>query len=88
MRPKFILTLLVIAELLVVALLCSPGTWKSKRRLSAEGAWLQSRTPETERAFHSERDRERRTQYIVCTLAVLGAVSIIVYGASQHRRTA
>ncbi len=45
-----------------------------------EGAWLQGRTPETEHAFHSERDRDRRIQYIICTLAVLGAVSIIVYG--------
>ena len=71
MRAKLILTLLVVVELFLLFLLCSPSVWKSKRRLLMEREWLQTGTAETERAFHLARDRERRTQYIVCTLAVL-----------------
>ena len=58
MRSKFILTLLILAELFLVLLLCSPGVWKSKRRILAESAWAHNPTPETEQAFYSERNRE------------------------------
>jgi hypothetical protein len=81
MRPKIVLTLLVVVELFLIVLLCSPALWRSKRRLLAEGAWLQNRTSEAARALHNEHKREQGIQHIVCTLAVLGAITIIMYGA-------
>jgi hypothetical protein len=88
MRAKFILILLVVFEVFFLGLLCSPGVLRSKGQLSATAAWLQSPSPETERAHHLARDRDRRKQYVLFGFAVVVGISIIVYGASQHRRTA
>jgi len=86
MRPRFILTVLVIIELFCLVMVFSPGLWRSKRQLSALGAMLHNRTPETERAYERAHDRDRFRQYAVCTLAVVNAMVIIVYGGLQQRK--
>ena len=85
-RSRFILTLLLIVEVFCLVLVFSPGLWRSKRQLSAAGVMLQDRTPETELAYERAYNRDRIRQYTVCTLAVVNAVVIIVYGALQQRK--
>ncbi len=67
-------------------LMMSPGFWHRKAVHRAVVARHQNPTPETVAALRLEQARARRSQYTVCTLAVLNAVAIIVYGASQRRK--
>ena len=86
MRPKLVLTLLLITELFFLILLCSPGLWRSKQAILARQEWLQARSPDAQRSLQAARDKETRKQYVVCALALFGAVAIILYGALQRRR--
>ena len=86
MRPRFVLTVLLIVEIFCLVMVFSPGLWRSKRQLSAAGAMLRNRTTETELAYQQAHDRDRFRQYRVCTLAVVNAIVIIVYGALQQRK--
>ncbi len=85
MRPRFILTILVLIELFCLVMVASPELWRSKQQRSAATLMLRNRTPETEQAYSQAHDRDRFRQYAVCTLAVVNAMAIIVYGALQHR---
>jgi len=86
MRPKFILTIMLITLAFLLILMCSPGFWRRKAVDRAVSAWIQDRTPEKEQAIQFERDRARRGQYLVCSLAVLNVMAIIVYGGLHHRK--
>ncbi len=86
MRPRFVLTILLIIEIFCLVLVFSPGLWRSKAQISAAGAMRRNRTPETERAYQQAHDRDRFRQYAVCALAVVNAMGIIVYGGLQQRK--
>ncbi len=86
MRPRFILTIMLITLAFLLVLMCSPGFWRRKAVDRAVVAWYQDRTPEKEQAIRFERDRARRGQYVVCSLAVLNVIGIIVYGGLQQRK--
>ncbi len=57
MRPRFVLTILLIIEIFCLVLVFSPGLWRSKAQISAAGAMRRNRTPETERAYQQAHDR-------------------------------
>jgi hypothetical protein len=86
MRPKFILIIMVITLAFFLILMISPGFWHRKAVDRAVSAWIQDRTPENEQAIQFERDRAKRGQYVVCSLAVLNVMAIIIYGGLQHRK--
>ena len=86
MRPKFILTLLAIAEIFLAAWLVSPGLWHSRREPAMAVRMHAAPTPATTLAFQVEHDKTKTRQYVVCTLAVLNLLVIIVYGGLQQKR--
>jgi hypothetical protein len=86
MRPRFILTIMLITLAFLLILLCSPGLLRRKAVDRAVVAWHQDRSPEKEQAIRFEQDRARRGQYVVCSLAVLNAIGIVVYGGLQQRK--
>jgi hypothetical protein len=83
-RPKFILILLIMFEAFLLLLLCSPGVLRSKRQVSAAYAWMRAPSPETEQAYDTERDNDRRRQYVVFGGVVAVGIAILVYGAFQR----
>ena len=86
MRPKFILILMVITLAFFLVLMISPGFWHRKVVDRAAVARFQNPTPENVEAVRLEQAKARRSQYIVCSLAVLNVIAIIVYGAMQQRK--
>ena len=86
MRPKFILIIMVVTLAFFLILMISPGFWHRKAMDKAVVARIQDPTPENVEAVRLEQAAARRSQYIVCTLAVLNVIAIIVYGASQQRK--
>jgi hypothetical protein len=86
MRPKFIFIILFITLAFFLMLMMSPGFWRRKAMDRAVSAWIQNRTPENEQAIQFEKDKARRGQYVVCSLAVLNVMTIIVYGGLQRRK--
>ncbi len=86
MRPKFILLIMVITLAFLLILMISPGFWHRKAVHRAIVARMQNPTPENVEAVRLEQATARRSQYVICTLAVLNVMAIIVYGASQQRK--
>jgi hypothetical protein len=88
MRPKFILIVLFITLAFFLILMISPGFWHRKAVDRAAAVRFQNPTPENIRAVELEQDRARRSQYILCSLAVFNVIVIFVYGALQNRKRA
>ena len=70
----------------LLILMCSPGIWRRKTLDRAMASWIQDRTPEKQQAIQFERDRARRSQYVVCSLVVLNFMGIIVYGGLHQKK--
>jgi hypothetical protein len=79
-----VIMLLTLAFLLV--LMMSPGFWHRKAVDRAAVARIHNPTPENVQAVQFEQARARRSQYVVCSLAVLNVMAIIVYGGIQQRK--
>jgi hypothetical protein len=67
-------------------LMISPGFWRRKAVDRAVVARMQNPTPENMQAVRFEQDRSRRSQYVVCSLAVLNVMGIIVYRALHQKK--
>ncbi len=88
MRPKLIPTILVITLAFFLILMILPGFWHRKAVDQAAAARFENPTPENVQAVRRQQDKARRSQYVVCSLAVLNVMVIIVYGALQQRKGA
>jgi hypothetical protein len=86
MRPRFALTLLLIVEIFCLAMVFSPGLWRSKSQLAATRTMLRNRTPETELVYQKARQADRFKQYAFCSLAALNSVALVVCGSTLHRK--
>jgi hypothetical protein len=86
MRPKFILIILFITLAFFLILMISPGFWHRKAVDRAVVARMQKPTPENMQAVQFEQDRARRSQYVICSLAVLNVMVLIVYGGLQQKK--
>jgi hypothetical protein len=86
MRPKVILITMFITLAFFLVLMVSPGFWHRKAVNRATVAWIQNPTPENERAIQFEKDKAKRSQYFLCSLAVLNLSAIMIYGGLQHRK--
>ena len=86
MHPKFVMIILFITLAFFLILMISPGFWHRKAVDRAAVVRFQNPTPENIQAVELEQDRARRSQYLVCSLAVLNVIVIIVYGALQNRK--
>lgn len=84
MRPKFILLILAITLGFFLVLMVSPGFWHRKVVDRAVAVRFQNPSPENVAALRLEQGNTRRSQYIVCSLAVVNVLVIIVYRASQQ----
>lgn len=86
MRPRLILTIMVITLAFLLILMMSPGFWHRKEVGRAVVARSQNPTPDNVQAVQLEQAKARRGQYLVCSLVVLNVIAIIAYGAIQQRK--
>ena len=86
MRPRLVMTILILIEFFSVCIAFSPSVGFSMQSIAATREWRENPNPATERRMRSERMwNDWRPRIVWAVIAVDGAL-IVVYGTKLYRR--